>query len=125
MGHTAPFSSARFSALPGLAFPGDPDRYPTKDEVADYLRDYAARFALPIRLGQRVEHLRAADGMYQVATRDRCYQAPTVVIAVGGRHVPVKPRFADRLSDRVVQLHVGDYRRPAQFPRGSRRCRKR
>jgi NADPH-dependent 2,4-dienoyl-CoA reductase/sulfur reductase-like enzyme len=30
------FTSARYDALPGLAFPGDPDRYPSKDEVADY-----------------------------------------------------------------------------------------
>src|SRR3954467_8538270 len=28
------FNFARYDSLPGLAFPGDPDRYPTKDEVA-------------------------------------------------------------------------------------------
>ena len=27
------FSPARFSSLPGLPFPGDPERYPTRDEV--------------------------------------------------------------------------------------------
>jgi putative flavoprotein involved in K+ transport len=27
------FTSARYCGLPGLPFPGDPDRYPTKDEV--------------------------------------------------------------------------------------------
>ena len=36
------FTSARYDALPGLPFPGDPDHHPDKDEVADYLRDYAA-----------------------------------------------------------------------------------
>src|SRR5690606_13769419 len=30
------FTPARFSALPGMPFPGPPDRYPGKDEVADY-----------------------------------------------------------------------------------------
>lgn len=30
------FTSARYSALPGSLFPGDQERYPTKDEVADY-----------------------------------------------------------------------------------------
>jgi putative flavoprotein involved in K+ transport len=29
-------SPRRYDALPGLAFPGDPDRYSSKDEVADY-----------------------------------------------------------------------------------------
>ena len=27
------FTSARYDALPGMDFPGDPDRYPTRDEV--------------------------------------------------------------------------------------------
>ena len=49
------FTSARYDALPGLAFPGDPDRYPSKDEVADYLTDYARRFDLPVELGSRVQ----------------------------------------------------------------------
>lgn len=42
------FSPARYSALPGLPFPSDPDHYPSRDEVADYLRRYAAHFDLPV-----------------------------------------------------------------------------
>ena len=49
------FTSARYDALPGLAFPGDPDRYPSKDEVADYLAEYARSFDLPVELGSRGE----------------------------------------------------------------------
>src|SRR4051794_36090457 len=41
------FTSARYDSLPGLRFPGDPNRYPTRDEVAYYLRDYASHFELP------------------------------------------------------------------------------
>jgi putative flavoprotein involved in K+ transport len=37
------FSPARYSALPGMAFPGDGDRYPHRDEVVAYLAAYAAR----------------------------------------------------------------------------------
>ena len=29
------FTPARYSSLPGLPFPGDPDHYPTRDEVVD------------------------------------------------------------------------------------------
>src|SRR5690606_25684179 len=57
------FTPARFSALPGLPFPALPDHLPGKDEVADYLADYARHFALPLRLGTGVRHLRhVADG---------------------------------------------------------------
>ena len=41
------FTSARYDALPGMDFPGDPDRYPARDEVADYLTGYARHFGLP------------------------------------------------------------------------------
>ena len=31
------FSPARYSAMPGLDFPGDPGHYPHRDEVVSYL----------------------------------------------------------------------------------------
>src|SRR5918912_4624506 len=42
------FTPRAYSALPGLPVPGDPEGYPTKDEIADYLEHYAAQFALLI-----------------------------------------------------------------------------
>src|SRR4051794_2207926 len=42
------FTPARYSSLPGLRFPGDPERYPGRDEVASYLTEYARHFALPV-----------------------------------------------------------------------------
>src|SRR5215831_19913720 len=53
------FTPAQYDALPGMPFPGPPDTYPTKDPVADYLRDYATAFNLPVRLNARITHLRA------------------------------------------------------------------
>ncbi len=41
------FTPARYNALPGMAFPGPARVFSTKDEVADYLATYAARFELP------------------------------------------------------------------------------
>ncbi|MGW1666087.1 hypothetical protein [Streptomyces microflavus] len=43
------FSPARYSALPGMRFPGVPDRYPRRDDVVDYLRAYAERLPASIR----------------------------------------------------------------------------
>jgi putative flavoprotein involved in K+ transport len=51
------FTPARYNALPGLAFPGSARVFSTKDEVADYLAAYAARFELPLRTGIRVDRL--------------------------------------------------------------------
>src|SRR6266704_426401 len=48
------FTAVRCSALPGLPFPGDPEYFPGKDAVADYLEHYARTFELPIRHHSRV-----------------------------------------------------------------------
>src|SRR3954469_20206595 len=74
------FTSARYDSLPGISFPGDPDRYPTKDEVADYLTDYAQHFELPLELESRVQAVRAADDGYLVELDDRSIEAGQVVI---------------------------------------------
>src|SRR6476620_3905839 len=34
------FSPARFSALPGMPLPGEPGRYPARDDISAYLRRY-------------------------------------------------------------------------------------
>jgi putative flavoprotein involved in K+ transport len=52
----------RYDNLPGLPFPAAPDTYPGKDDVADYLRAYAARFELRVRLNPNVASLTRSDG---------------------------------------------------------------
>jgi len=52
------FSPAGFSSLRGMPFPGHPDHYPTRDEVASYLERYAARLGIDIITGSRVVTVR-------------------------------------------------------------------
>src|SRR5262245_6929811 len=54
------FTPAWAVKLPGWAFQ-DKVPYPTKDQMAAYLRAYAERFDLPVRTGVRVERV-ARDG---------------------------------------------------------------
>jgi putative flavoprotein involved in K+ transport len=112
------FTSARYDALPGLAFPGDPDRYPTRDEVASYLTDYARAFDLPVELGSRVHRIGKSDGAYRVELDDRTYEAQQVVVATGPFQVPFVPAIAERLDTGVVQMHSTAYRSPESMPDG-------
>ncbi len=112
------FTPARYSALPGLAFPGDPDLYPTRDEVASYLANYARKLELPVQLGSRVRSLRRVDDTYVLETDERTYEAEQVVGATGAFQVPRLPAIADRLDPSVVQLHSGEYRSPSDVPEG-------
>jgi putative flavoprotein involved in K+ transport len=112
------FTPARYDALPGLPFPGDPDRYPSRDEVAAYLTDYARRFELPVELDSQVRSLRRVDGAYLVELDDRMYEADQVVVATGPFQVPLVPPIAKRLDAEVVQLHSSAYRGPADVADG-------
>jgi putative flavoprotein involved in K+ transport len=89
------FTSARYDALPGLDFPGDPDRYPKRDEVADYLTDYARRFELPVELNSKVRSIRKSAHAYVLELDDRTYEADQVVVATGPFQVPFVPAIAD------------------------------
>ena len=112
------FTSARYDSLPGMAFPGDPDRYPTRDEVADYLTDYAREFNLPVELNSRVRAVRPQNDGYVVELDDRAYEARQVVIATGPFQTPFVPRIAEDLGGDVVQMHSARYRSPESVPEG-------
>ncbi len=105
------FTPARYDALPGRAFPGDPDRYPTRDEVVEYLTDYAREFELPVELNARVRAVHACERGYLVETDDRAYEAEQVVIATGPFQTPRIPTIAQHLAADVQQLHSSDYQR--------------
>jgi putative flavoprotein involved in K+ transport len=110
------FTPARYDSLPGKPFPGDPDHYPTRDEVVAYLSDYARD--LPVELGSRVQGLRRAGGGFEVELDDRTHTAANVIVATGPFQTPRIPALAARLAPSIHQWHSSDYRNPAQIPAG-------
>jgi putative flavoprotein involved in K+ transport len=112
------FTPARFSRLPGKPFPGDQNRYPTKDEMADYLESYAAAFDLPVQLNTHVESL-SRDGIrYKITAGDRSFKADQVVVATGAERTPYVPPFAGGLDPSILQIHSSEYRNPTHLPDG-------
>jgi putative flavoprotein involved in K+ transport len=109
------FSAACYSALPGLPFPGDPEHFPGKDEVADYLERYARVFELPVKLNSRVSSLEGVAGGYRVNTDAGGYQGEQVIVTTGAYQQPFVPSLAAGLNADVVQLHSADYRNPEQL----------
>jgi putative flavoprotein involved in K+ transport len=110
------FTPAEHDALPGRPFPAPAGSYPGKEAVADYLRDYAAAFALPVDLDARVTGLRRTDGGFQLCTAERTYTARQVIVATGPFQTPFVPPLAAGLDDSVTQLHSADYRSPGALP---------
>ena len=112
------FTPACFNGLPGLPFPARGDHFPTKDEMADYLEAYAARFALPVQLGVRVDALTREGDRYLIAAGPRRLVANHVVVATGAYATPRVPTFAGQLDPAITQLHAADYRNPGQLRAG-------
>jgi putative flavoprotein involved in K+ transport len=115
------FTAARYSVLPGLTFPGHPEHFPGKDEVANYMEEYAREFDLPVRLGKRATSLEPSNGGYRIDTAPSAdelgpYVANQVIVASGAYQRPRVPTIAEKLS--VTHLHSAEYRNPQQIPDG-------
>jgi len=113
------FTPARYNGLPGWPFPAPTWSLPTKDDMADYLEAYAARFDLPVRSGVRVDGLFREADRYVVTAGDRRFEADHVVVASGAYQRPRIPAFAGELDPGVVQLHSSEYRNPSQLQKGN------
>jgi putative flavoprotein involved in K+ transport len=103
---------ARYDGLQGWRFPAPALSFPTKDEMADYLEAYAARFDLPVRTGVKVDGLFREGDRFIITSGDRRFEAKHVVVATGANQVPKIPAFAD-------ELHSSQYRRPSQLQEGA------
>jgi putative flavoprotein involved in K+ transport len=113
------FTPRRYDSLPGLPFPGDPDGYPTRDEVIAYLETYREKFALPLDLGSEVRAMTQGDGTFLLDLDGRTVEAGQVVVATGPFQTPRVPDFAGELAPEVFQTHSQGYRAPGDVPEGS------
>lgn len=112
------FTPSQYDGLPGWPFPAPHHTFPTKDEFADYLEEYARRFDLPVRPATRVTRLGQAGGRYVVETDTSRFETANVVVAMAGYQRRSVPEFAQALDPRVVQLHSSEYRNPDQLAAG-------
>ncbi|MFL5581903.1 MAG: flavin-containing monooxygenase [Gemmatimonadaceae bacterium] len=112
------FTPAAYSGLPGMPFPAHPSHLPDKDEVADYLERYAARFDLPVRMRTRVDSLAHDGERYVLRAGGATYEADNVVVATGAFQRPRVPAVAARLAPSIHQVHSSRYRNPFELPEG-------
>jgi putative flavoprotein involved in K+ transport len=110
------FSPARYSSLPGMRFPGNPGRYPKRDEVADYLRRYARHFQLPVMTDTPVERVERHDLFFHVITsQGKLLVAHSIIAATGAFSRPYLPVFEGLQNYAGRMLHSSKYTNAIPF----------
>ena len=107
--------------LPGMEFADfDPNAFPSKERVADYLVAYADMINAPIRCGVEVREVRRNVGRpgFRVETSDGVIEADSVVAATGSFQIPLIPDLVPADVE-ITQIHSSAYRNPDQLPEGA------
>jgi len=107
--------------LPGFPYVGaEPGGFMRRDEIVQYIRDFARSFDPPIRMGAEARRLsmRRGGGGYELDSSIGAFTADHVVVAVGGYHTPNIPPFSHRFPADVMQIHSAQYKNPQQLGDG-------
>ena len=107
--------------LPGFEYQGkDLYGFMVKDEIVDFLEEYARSFQPPIREGVEVREITKDErtGMFEVQTNRGAYTCQQVVVATGNFHFPALPNMAFSFPPDVLQIHSADYKNPESIRSG-------
>jgi cation diffusion facilitator CzcD-associated flavoprotein CzcO len=105
-----------WSAMPGMRFPPDTPRYPSRQQMIDYLEAYAGRFGIHAEFGRQVQQIKAeGDGWTAVTASGKAYRARHLVVATGANRVPRMPAVDGQPLFAGTVLHSQAYRNAAPF----------
>lgn len=113
------FTPRQYNLLPGLPLSGDEQGFPTKDEIASYLKKYVETFELPVQLNEEVMLVTKQGDPFIIHTNLGQYVAKNIIIATGPFHIPHIPVIAKELSNNVNQLHSSQYKNNSQLVDGN------
>jgi putative flavoprotein involved in K+ transport len=108
----------RYSGLAHYPIPGDRPRYLSKNEYAEYLREYAEALALDVSLGERVDSLQkipknAAGMTWELVTNAGKRRSRVVVIATGHYSEPTIPTWEG------IEEYSGEFIHSSQYTTGA------
>ncbi|HET7144270.1 MAG TPA: NAD(P)/FAD-dependent oxidoreductase [Anaerolineales bacterium] len=103
------------SNLPFAAFPRDYPRYPSRDQLIDYLESYTKKFGLDIRFNQQVKAARHENNQWEVQTQDARYHTANLVVAAGNAREPLIPEWEGKDSFKGKVVHSSEYKNGERF----------
>ncbi|MGH2935641.1 MAG: flavin-containing monooxygenase [Gaiellaceae bacterium] len=100
------------SGLPGRRIPRRYGRWVARDDLIEYLRDYAAAQEIDVRTGVRVDRI---DPGWQLTTSSGPLPASAVIVATSYNGVPHIPDWPGRESFTGELVHSSQYRNPTAY----------
>lgn len=93
--------------------PAEYPRYPSRQQVVDYLDDYAKAFGLEPQLGVSVERVQRQQNGWEVTTSVGTWNARNVVVATGYNRVPNRPDTPGLDQFAGLVQHTSEYQNGA------------
>jgi len=112
-------TTKNYSGLPMTPWPETTPRYPSREQVVQYLQAYAAEHRIAPRLGVAVHALKRRGDRFTVDTSTGVMTPRIVVIATGYNGLPKLPSVPGLASFRGTAIHAGVYKNAAPY-RGKR-----
>ena len=108
--HTA----KRYSGLPGYPMPKSYPRYPSRDQVINYLEDYTRHFEITPQFNTEVTKIRSKNG-WEILTDTQTYTAKNVIFTGGIATYPHLGNVAGINSFEGQVIHSNRYQNAEPF----------
>lgn len=112
-------TTKRYSGLPYSPWPREAPGYPSREQVVEYLQNYAREHQIEPRLGIEVRWIRQVENGFVVETNTGTLTPRFVVVATGYNGVANRPAFKGLEAFEGSIVHTSEYKNPAPY-RGKR-----
>ena len=114
------FTPTEYNHLPGYKFDAPKGYYPNKFEVANYFKEYAAYYNLPIKFNTLINAVcKNEKGAFTISHKDGEIETKNVIVATGPFHTPYTPPCHKYVAKDVTQIHSNFYKSTSQLQKGS------
>ena len=108
-------TSKKWSKLPFKSFDGSLPKYPSRQDVVDYLDNYAKELNIHPVFNTEVLSVKKEGDNWNTETNSGTYQSRFVIVATGLNHTPNIPEFEGISSFKGKVLHSSQYKNGKDF----------
>ncbi|MEJ0101357.1 MAG: NAD(P)-binding domain-containing protein [Bacteroidota bacterium] len=108
-------TSKKWSGLPFVQFDRSLAQYPSRQDVVNYLDNYAKELNIHPVFDTEVLSVKREESRWISETNNGIYQSEFVIVATGKNHTPVVPGFEGIHSFKGNVLHSSQYKNGKEF----------